>query len=293
VSRQKIVVVGGSGFLGSHLADELSDRGFDIIVYDSYPSLYIRDDQTMVIGDIFDREKLSSVFAGTYAVFHFAAMAEISATKADPYKAVNVNVMGTLAVLEAAIDCGVDRFVYASTMYVYSAAGSFYRASKQSAEILIEAYQQTKNINYTFLRYGSLYGPRAQGWNGIMGYVKEIVDSGKLKYKGTGEELREYIHVKDAAKLSADILDKQYENQAVTITGVQSLTSSQLIRLIFEVIGAPLDLELHPELRDKDHYSITPYRYSPKAAIKLVSNQYVDLGQGILELVESIHTGKR
>ena len=54
-----------------------------------------------------------------------------------------------------------------------------------------------------------------------------------------------------------------------------------------------MDLQLLPESRDRDHYSITPYRYSPKAAVKLVSNEYVDLGQGILELVESIHMGKR
>jgi len=290
---RKIVVVGGSGFLGSHMADELTERGFDVHIYDSYPSPYLSADQTMVVGDIFEKEKLISAFEGSYAVFHYAAMAEIAATKEKPYEAVNVNVMGTLSVLEAAIGCAVERFVYASTMYVYSTAGSFYRASKQSAEILIEAYQQAGQINYTFLRYGSLYGPRAQGWNGIKGYVKEIVDNGKIQYNGTGDELREYIHVKDAAKLSADILAKEYENKAVTISGVQSLTSSQLIRLIFEVVGVPVDLQLLPESRDRDHYSITPYRYSPKAAVKLVSNEYVDLGQGILELVESIHMGKR
>ena len=113
--------------------------------------------------------------------------------------------MGTTVALEAAVKSGVERFIYASTMYVYSPYGSFYRASKQAAEIIIETYQERFDLDFTFLRYGSLYGPRSQAWNGLRRYVSQVIQEGKLDYRGTGKERREYIHVHDAARLSCTL----------------------------------------------------------------------------------------
>ena len=91
-------------------------------------------------------------------------------------------------------------------MYVYSSFGSFYNATKKSSEIIIEAFNKEYGLDFTLLRYGSLYGPRAQDWNGINSFIKQIVNEGKLDYFGSGEEKREYIHVSDAADLSLEIL---------------------------------------------------------------------------------------
>ena len=110
--------------------------------------------------------------------------------------------------LNACVEKKVSRFIFASSMYVYSSFGSFYNASKKSSEIIIEAFNQEYGLDFTFLRYGSLYGPRAQDWNGINSFLKLIVNEGKLDYFGSGEEKREYIHVSDAADLSLEILSK-------------------------------------------------------------------------------------
>jgi len=285
----KVVVIGGSGFMGSHTADELSRRGYQVTIFDCYASRWLRDNQKMVIGDILDRDAVQSVINGARYVYHFAGVADIAEAAAKPFYTINLNVMGATMTLEAAVTANVERFIYASTMYVYSPYGSFYRASKQAAETIIEAYHEEFSLNYTLLRYGSLYGPRAQEWNGLKRYVSQIVKNGKLDYWGTGKERREYIHVSDAARLSVDVLDKAHQNHAVTVTGGQVLNSEELIDMVFEIAGIQKQVEYCQIESNRGHYTLTPYRYTPKNAKKLMPREFIDIGQGILELVEETH----
>lgn len=285
----KVVVIGGAGFMGSHTADILSDRGFKVTIFDHQPSSCLRADQEMVVGDILDRDTVNGVVSGAKYLYHFAGIADIGEAKERPFDTVNLNVMGTTVALEAAVKSGVERFIYASTMYVYSPYGSFYRASKQAAEIIIETYQKRFELDFTFLRYGSLYGPRSQAWNGLRRYVRQVIREGKLDYRGTGKERREYIHVHDAARLSVDILDEIHKNKAITVTGHQVLNSEELIDLIFEITGVDKNVVFSQDNFSQDHYIMTPYRYTPKQAKKLVPDEFIDLGQGVLEIIEDVH----
>jgi UDP-glucose 4-epimerase len=221
-------------------------------------------------------------------VYNFAAIADIADAKARAHDTVLVNVMGTTNAAQACVDEGVSRLVYASTLYVYSPLGSMYRATKQAAENILEAYQESHGLEYTLLRYGSLYGPRAQSWNGLKSYVTQVVRELRMRVEGDEQRIREYIHVEDAARLSVDILDARHANQAITITGSQVLTTAQLARMIFEIAGVPVNVEVTPPDALQLHYQTTPYRYTPKHARKLVPSEFVDIGQGILELVEEV-----
>ncbi len=288
-SMKKVVVIGGSGFIGSHIADELSKRGFKVTIFDQVPSPWLQEGQEMVVGDILDLEAVTKAVKGAKYLYHVAGIADLGESTKRPYDTVHFNVMGTTVALEAAIKANVDCFIYASTMYVYSPYGSFYRASKQAAETVIEAYHEKYKLDFTLLRYGSLYGPRAQTWNGLKRYVDQVVRTGKLEYSGTGKERREYIHVQDAARLSVDILDGSHKNQAITVTGHQVLNSEELIDMIFEIAGVERNVSFTEEGKSSDHYTMTPYRYTPKRAKKLVPEEFIDIGQGVLDIVEEIH----
>jgi len=224
----------------------------------------------------------------TDVIYHFAGIADIGDAKARPYDTIESNVMGVTKVLDEAVRSGVTRFVYASTMYVYSHFGSFYRASKQASEILIEAYATEYDLDFTMLRYGSLYGPRAQEWNGIRKFVTQVMQQGKFEYSGDGSEMREYIHVKDAARLSVDVLDDNHINSAITITGQQLFRVDQLASILFEISGKDNNVIFHGKHEQQDHYGQTPYRYNPRSAKKLVPTEFVDLGQGLLDMMEEI-----
>lgn len=285
----KAVVIGGSGFLGSHLADALTDAGFAVTIFDLKPSLWRRTEQEMIIGDIRDEEAVNHCLRGASYVYHLAGIADIGQASVSPKETVEHNIIGSTNVLEACLREKVKRLIYASTVYVYSQHGSFYRVSKQAVESLIEAYLERFGLEYTILRYGSLYGPRAQEWNGLKRYVTQAVKEGRITYRGSGEERREYIHVKDAACLSLSILAPEYANQCLTLTGSQILNSKELLHMIKEILGGKVELEFKPDARDPEHYTMTPYRFTPREARKIVPSAFVDIGQGVLDLVEEVY----
>jgi UDP-glucose 4-epimerase len=242
----------------------------------------------MRIGDILSAEEVKHAVSGCKYVYHFAGIADIAESTKRPIDTVNLNVVGTTNIVQAVSDSDVKRFIYASTMYVYSPYGSFYRATKQAAESIIEVFSDQLGVQYTFLRYGSLYGPRAQNWNGLRKYIQQILTKGYIDYSGTGKERREYIHVVDAAKLSVEILDEKYINKAITLTGHQMMYSDEMMDMIFEIAGKKKKVNYTNREGDPDHYTNTPYRFTPKSAIKLVPEDYCDLGQGILEVIEDV-----
>jgi len=284
----KVVVFGGSGFIGSHTADALTENGYKVKIFDIKKSPFLLDKQEMVVGDILDKKAVDKAVKGCDVVYNFAGMADVDKAYFKPVEAIESNILGNTIILEACCKCKVKRFVFASTIYVYSEAGSFYRSSKQACELIIDNYQEAFGLPYTILRYGSLYGPRAKDNNWIHKILKQALTEGKITRHGDGEEIREYIHVKDAAKLSVEILSKEFENKNVIITGNKPLKIKDLHTMVKEILGNKIELEYLPDVSDS-HYEITPYSFNPKVAKKLVSNEFYDMGQGILECLSEIH----
>jgi len=284
----KIIVFGGSGFLGSHVADALTIKGHEVIIYDLVKSPYLKDGQFFVVGDILDEKLVADTVKGCEIVFSFAGIADLEEAKKDPMITVRNNILGTTNILEACRKNQVKRFIFASTLYVYSKAGSFYRSSKQACELLIDNYNEIYGLDYTIIRYGSLYGPRAEELNWLYKTVKDALTLGKIVRHGDGEELREYIHALDAARLSVEAIGADYRNQHVIITGNQQIKIKDLMIMIKEMLNNETEIEFK-SVDLSDHYEITPYNFSPKLAKRLQSNHYVDLGQGILDIMGEIY----
>jgi len=283
-----VAVFGGSGFLGSHVADILSESGHNVTVYDLRASPYLKPSQTMVLGSILDQDKVERIVKGCDVVYNFAGIADIDDAGLRPLDAVRSNVLGTCILLEACRKAEIRRFVFASSLYVYSRAGSFYKSTKQSCELFIEDYKELFGIPFTILRYGSLYGPRADSKNFIQNAIRQAITDGRIVREGDGEEIREYIHVYDAAKGSVEILSDEYINQYVMLTGNQQVKVKELLLMIKEMLNDRVELQ-YITPKSNLHYEITPYNFAPKIARKLVSRSYLDLGQGILDSIESIY----
>lgn len=287
----KAVVIGGAGFLGSHLADCLSEQGFAVTIYDLNVSPWLRPDQRMVCGDVLDFPSVQGAIQDAAYVYHLAGVADIGQAAANPRTTIERNILGSTNVIEACVAAKVRRLMFASTVYVYSDKGSFYRVSKQAVESIIEAYGVQFGLEYTVLRYGSLYGPRAQAWNGLKRWVSQAVKGQRILYPGTGEERREYIHVLDAVRLSVEALRPEFANQHLTLTGSQVLSIREVLAMIQEISNRPIDMEFTTQGSDysMSHYALTPYRYTPRQGKKMVPSVFTDIGQGILDLIEEIH----
>jgi len=286
--KVKAVVIGGSGFLGSHVADALSEKGYDVIIFDKIESRYINGSQKMVVGNILDEDQVNQVVKGSDYVYHFAAIADIKEASEKPVATAEVNVLSTVYILQACKEFNIKRFIYGSTVYVYSEHGSFYRSSKQSSELFIENYHEIYGLNYTILRFGSLYGRRANEFNFISNIINQALLEKKITRKGNGEEVRDYINVLDAARVSVEILADEYKNSHIMITGTQSMKVKALLYMIKEMFNNEIEIEFTDE-RMNGHYEITPYSFRPRVARKFILNYYHDLGQGILDTIYDVY----
>ena len=289
---KKVLVVGGSGFLGSHVADELTEKGYEVTIFDQNKSTWINDNQKFIESDLLDREHVIKSLEGFNFVIHFAGIADIGESKEKPLETIETNIIGTANLLEGCRKNKIEKFIFASSVYVFSKYGSFYGKSKQACELLIEEYQNEFNLDYIHVRYGSLYGPRAQEWNGLKKYISEIIKNKQIDFSGNGEEKREYIHVKDAAIMTASLLESDEKNIAVNITGHQVISTLDLFKLIFEVLQLEEKINLSKESNVVSHYKISPYSFQPKESKKLVPKKFIDIGQGVLEIIHEIEDSK-
>jgi UDP-glucose 4-epimerase len=285
----KTIVFGGSGLIGSHLADRLTEVGYDVTIFDLKPSPYLLPGQEIIIGDILDKKAVFDAVKGCDYIYNFAGMADLDAATTEPLRTIEQNIVGTAILLEATLRSRAKRFIQASTIYVYSDTGGFYRCSKQAAELYVEEYNRKFGLEYTILRYGTVYGPRADSRNSIYRYLKQALDEGRIDCGGTGDETREYIHVRDAAQLSVDILADKYRNKQVIITGHHPMRLRDMLYTIREILSNRIEINFEASKSDTPHYNITPYSFVPKIGRKLVTHEYVDMGQGLLECISEIY----
>lgn len=283
----RIIVTGGSGFLGSHLADALSKRGHDVVLYDVLSSPFRQDGQEMIVGDVLDLKAFNEAMKGCDVVYHLAAVADLDEAIKSPLESVRVNIVGTANALELARKHKIKRFVFASTIYVYSEHGSFYRTTKRASEQLIEDYRKQYGLPHTIIRFGSLYGPRADHHNSLYRMLTQALEERRIDYRGTGKEIREYIHVLDAAEAAAEILGRTFENESISLTGRERMTTREMLEMINEIMGGGITLNFQTD-NHEGHYVQTPYSYTPRLGKKMVRETYIDLGLGLLDCLHDL-----
>jgi UDP-glucose 4-epimerase len=286
----KIIVFGGSGFLGNYLVEALLQEGHEVTVFDLKESAHQHPNLRMIVGDITDPQQVTTALRAAEVVYNMAAMSDIDDCISNPVEAVKLNILGNTILMDACVKAEVRRFILASTLYVYSSSGGIYRSTKQACESIVEDYNKHYNLDFTILRYGTPYGPGANGNNSVHRFLKQAFEQQKIEYCGTGNEMREYIHAHDAAKFSIKVLEEQYKNERVILSGPYPIKIHDFFMMINEIFGNTLKIKYisNDQPIPETHYQITPYSYNPKIAKKLVDDSYLDLGQGLLDCIESI-----
>lgn len=285
----KIFVSGSSGFLGSHLVDYLEERGNEVVSFDD-AAISLSGKKNTFKGNILNYNELEKAMKGCDIVFHFAAISDIQESFDNPQDTLEVNIIGTLNILKACINNNINKLVFASTIYVYSKYGSIYRISKQASEKLIEEYSRHNNLNYMILRFGSLYGTRSNMNNSIYNMIFNALKHGKISRDGDGDEIREYIHVKDAVQICYDLTQKNFMSDYYMITGKQSLKIIDTLKIIQEILQKKINITFNKN--KSHHYEVTPFSYENQLAKKITPDSYIDLGQGILEVIHEINSKK-
>ena len=285
-----ILVIGGSGFLGSHVVDSLLTAGYMVRIFDSKEPLGEISGVDFKIGDILDKASINEAMEDIDIVFHLAAFADLNKAQNNPSETMMVNIIGTANVLEAAVNNSIKHVIFSSSIYVYSRTGGFYRVSKHSCELLLEEYFNRFGLNHTILRFGTLYGPRSDKSNSVYNYLYEALIKGEINSIGNGSEVREYIDVRDAADKCVEIINGDYFGETLILTGNHRMRLSELLEMIDEILGNKLIIKYGDH--QAAHYKYTPYSYNPRRGKKLVMDSFRDMGQGILEILEEIDNRK-
>ena len=291
---KKVLVFGGFGFLGYYLLKELLSRGYELVVADIKDDSEFKDVVQYIHCDISDQKQVESVFKNQNydIVYNLAGFANLDFSIKAPLKTMQLNIIGNMYVLEACINAKINKFVYASSAYAMSNKGSFYGISKLASEKIIEEYHEKYDLNFTILRYGSVYSERNYDNNYIYNLIKKAVIENVIDHKGDGNEIREYIHAGDAAKLSVDVIESdKFNNVHVILTGTERIKRSELFSMINEILNNKIEIKYSNIYHN--HYKFTPYSFEPSLSRKLTANPHIDMGQGILECIRSVYKNER
>ena len=284
-----ILVIGGSGFLGSHTCDHLIKEGHKVINFDLKESKWKNDKINFVRGDICNQKDLTSIKTKIDIVYSFGGLADLNHALHNPLETYDLNIKGTINILNFCLKKKFKRFIFASTIYVNSNEGGFYKCSKQASEGYIKEFSKIYKLDYTILRFGSLYGSRSDNSNGVFNIIKEAVEKNKIFYNGDPEAIREYVHVIDAASACVSILGKNYKDEIVTITGNTPIKVIDFLNIVAEILSIKKNSIKFIKKKYPGHYIRTPYYYEKKIAKKLSPSSHIDFGQGIIELIDYLN----
>ena len=235
----EVAVTGGAGFIGSHVVDKLLAGGHGVRILDlKRPE---RRDVSSYPCDITRLSQVLEALRGCDAVMHLAAMANVNDVAAAPLESVELNVMGTATLLEAARQLQLKHFVFASTVWVYEASEEtqvdeatalrpdgpkhLYTAEKIAGEMIVNSYQQLFGLPVTNLRYGIPYGPRMREELVIPIFIKKALKGEPLTVAGDGKQYRNFVYVEDLADAHVRVLDRH-------ATGTFNLEGPQEIAII-------------------------------------------------------------
>ena len=263
----KIGVIGGSGFIGSHVVDKLKDEGHSVTVLDVLkPHRQDVNHVEMNINDLSNvQEALNSGFD---AIYLLAAMADVNVCYNNPLETINVNVMGVANVLEACVRNKINRLIFASTVWVYGLSDDnevdeqspinisnqehIYTASKVAAETLIQSYNNLYGLNFTILRYGIPYGPRARGGTVLPIFVRLAKEGKPLTIQGDGLAHRKFIYVEDLARGNVAALSDEGENQIFNLEGPRNISVKEVAEVVKDYFGDGVEI-VYVEARPGDY----------------------------------------
>jgi UDP-glucuronate 4-epimerase len=268
VKEKTILVTGGAGFIGSHLVERLIEKGYFVICLDNFNNYYnpnlkeknisgiIENPNFKLIrGDILDVSLLDDIFSGTQhpipsKVVHLAAMAGVRSSIANPGIYVDVDVKGTINLLEMAKKYTVEQFIFASSSSVYGLNKktpfseddpvelqiSPYATAKRAAEIFCKTYNNLYRIPVTILRLFSVYGERQRPDMAIRKFTKLIMEGQPITMFGDGESERDYTYISDCVDCILSAVIKPLDFEIINVGSGRTIRLKKLIVVLEEVM---------------------------------------------------------
>lgn len=247
----KILVTGGSGFIGGYVLRHLRNCGYRAMNYDIVSAE--KPDDSYIKGSILDFDSVRKATEQTDIVFHFAGFSNIDRVKANPVDCLKLNIMGTVNVLEALRLKGQGQLIFASSVYVHNTNGHFYTTSKLASELICNNYSNLYEVPTNILRIGTAYGEKSRHEDVVSLFAKKACVGEPIVIHGTGMQKRHFIHGDDIAEACRLLIERKIKNKTLVLSGKCATSVSELSELIREVYPK-IAIHFNRDLQREDDY---------------------------------------
>jgi UDP-glucose 4-epimerase len=248
----KILVTGGSGFIGSHLVDVLLEEGHEVSIYDIEAPRYGQNAR-YIKGDVRDMKQLLKATNANHAIYHLAAEAHVNRFFDSPIYSNEITSSSTLNVLQAARINRTPRVLLASTEWIYGTSEDtseiteetiyaqnpdhLYTSSKIAAEFFCRNYRSLYGVNFTIMRYGIPFGERARAETVTPIFINKILNEEEITIHGDGSQTRQFIYVRDLAEGNAACMKPGGANQIYNINGRETIKVIDIVTTLEDILG--------------------------------------------------------
>lgn len=290
-----VLVTGGAGFIGSHVSDALLSEGFEVRVLDKLKP--VNDKLHWFKGDILSKDDVHEAVRDVDAVFHLAAVADVKTADTYPELCLDVNEIGTLNLLQASTSADVERFILASTVWVYGRSSgaaaeedplpppdNLYTKTKIGQEHLVQAWGSSRSLPFTILRYDIPYGPRMRANMAIASFVRKAIRKEEITIYGDGRQGRCWVFVTDLAQAHHLALKNEAADELVNLAGREFITVAEIVEILEKKVGK-IPIRFEPE-RQGDFRGVRTSIEKAKSLLRWSPTTSFD--EGLTKYLESI-----
>tara|TARA_B100000963_G_scaffold234347_1_gene204736 strand:+ start:5542 stop:6387 length:846 start_codon:yes stop_codon:yes gene_type:complete len=279
---KKILVTGGSGFVGSHLTKLLLKKKFKVTVLDiKKPKL---KKINFIKSNLSNFTKLKKITKNIDMVFHLAGVSDITKVKSIPLETIKNNILFSSYLLEACRINNVKRFIFASSIYAHGQAGNLYTSSKIATEQIIKNFNLLYNLNYTILRYSTVYGTHNRGVDVITLFINKAKNNKNIKVHGNGLQTRDFVHAEDIANASLHAMNLKYKNKTLTIGQNKNIKIIDLARKIIKLSNSKSKIQKDKANKRQDDFDLNKLKKINKSQFINYKFKY-SLEKGIKKLL--------
>ena len=250
---KRVLVTGGSGFIGSYVVDALVSKKYKVTIFDLVNPK--RKDVKFIKGNLLNYSSVELAVKKNELIFHLAAVSDINKAKNIPTKTISTNILGTANLLDASRKANIKKFIFASTYYPYTGPKNLYANSKKVSEFIIKKYNLLYGLNYTILRYATAYGPRKRGVDAVSIFIKRSLKNLNLVIHGNGQQKRNYLHAKDLGEGSLIALKKKLKNKTVTLASDQNIKIINLAKQIIKLTKSKSKIKYAKKKKRSDDFT--------------------------------------